>query len=49
MPNVGVYVPVSAIFPEVSSDFATFCRLVRSLSRTDTLYDGKISSTENVP
>ena len=38
MPRVGVFVPVSAIFPEVTSDFATFCSLVRSLSRTDTLF-----------
>jgi hypothetical protein len=38
MPRVGVFVPVSAIYPEVTSDFATFCSLVRSLSRTDTLF-----------
>ncbi|WP_437999875.1 hypothetical protein WMF26_08260 [Sorangium sp. So ce185] len=35
---MGVFVPVSAIFPEVASDFAMFCSLVRSLSRTDTLF-----------
>ncbi|WP_437621618.1 hypothetical protein [Sorangium sp. So ce1151] len=38
MPQVGVFVPVSAIFPELTADFATFCSLVRSLSRTDTLF-----------
>lgn len=38
MAQVGVYVPVSAFFPEVTPDFATFCSLVRSLSRTDTLF-----------
>lgn len=38
VPQVGVFVPVSAIFPEVTPDFPTFCSLVRSLSRTDTLF-----------
>ncbi len=38
MSTVGIYVPVSAIFPEVTADFATFCSLVQSLSRTDTLF-----------
>lgn len=38
MSNVGVFVPVSAIFPEMTADFETFCSLVRGLSRTDTLF-----------
>lgn len=38
MASVGVYVSASAIFPEVATDFATFCSLVRSLSRNDTLF-----------
>ena len=38
MPRFVTFVPVSAIFPEVRPDFATFCRLVRGLSRTDALF-----------
>jgi hypothetical protein len=38
MPVPIVYVPLSAIFPEISSDFASFCALVRALSRTDTIF-----------
>jgi hypothetical protein len=38
MPVPIVYVPLAAIFPEMSSDFATFCALVRTLSCTDTIF-----------
>jgi len=37
MPTTMVYVPVSAVFPDVTPDFATFCATVRSLSRTETI------------
>jgi hypothetical protein len=32
-----IYVPFSAIFPGEGDDFASFCALLRSLSRTDTI------------
>ncbi|MDC3962573.1 hypothetical protein KEG38_52635 [Polyangium jinanense] len=38
MSEVGVYIPVSEVFPDVSNDFDTFKRLVGSLSRTDALF-----------
>lgn len=38
MPRVGVFVPVSAVFPELSADFETFSVLLHGLSRTDTLF-----------
>lgn len=38
MELVNAYVPVSAVFAEVSSDVATLKSLVRSLSRTDALF-----------
>lgn len=36
--QIGVYVPVSEIFPNVQSDFETFKSLLHRLSRTDTLF-----------
>jgi hypothetical protein len=36
--GVGVFVPVSAVFPNVKSDFATFKSLLQNLSLTDTLF-----------
>jgi len=36
--QIGVYVPVSEIFPSVQSDFETFKSLLHDLSRTDTLF-----------
>lgn len=38
MTKVGVFVPVSAVFPEMTDEFTGFCSLVRSLSRTDALF-----------
>lgn len=38
MTTVGVYVPVSAIFPELSFDFDAFGTIVRKLSRTDAMF-----------
>ncbi len=38
MSEVGVFIPVSEVFPDVSNDFETFKRLVGSLSRTDALF-----------
>ncbi len=35
---MGVYVPVSAVFPDVHADFETLSSIVRGLSRTDTLF-----------
>lgn len=35
---IGVYLPVSAVFPDLQSDFPTFKSLLLSLSRTDTLF-----------
>jgi hypothetical protein len=36
--QIGSYLPVSVVFPEVQSDFATFQSLLSGLSRTDTLF-----------
>jgi hypothetical protein len=36
--QVTAYVPFSAIFPGERSDFASFCAMVRSLSRTDAIF-----------
>ncbi|MBC8263560.1 MAG: hypothetical protein H8E47_05490 [Anaerolineales bacterium] len=36
--QIGVYTPVSEIFPDVQSDFETFKSLLHGLSRTDTLF-----------
>ena len=38
MANVGIYVPVSAIFPGIEPTFASFASLLRRLSRTDVLF-----------
>jgi len=38
MSLVGVYVPVSEVFPEVESTFEKFKSLLQGLSRTDTLF-----------
>lgn len=38
MPRTSAYVPFSAIFPGESCDFVSFRALVRTLSRTDTLF-----------
>jgi hypothetical protein len=38
MANTGVFVPVSEVFPGVSSDFDTFRDRLARLSRTDTLF-----------
>lgn len=38
MAETGVYVPLSAVFPEATANFTTFRTLIRSLSRTDTLF-----------
>jgi hypothetical protein len=35
---VGVYIPVSEVFPDIQSDFRTFKTLLNSLSLTDTLF-----------
>lgn len=35
--QIGVYIPVSEIFPDVQSNFETFKDLLHGLSRTDTL------------
>jgi hypothetical protein len=35
---VGVYLPVSAVFPNLQSNFQTFKSLLQNLSRTDTLF-----------
>ena len=37
MPIPMAYVPVSAVFPDATPDFASFCATVRSLSRTETI------------
>lgn len=36
--QIGVYIPVSVVYPEVRSDFTTFKRLLGGLSRTDSLF-----------
>jgi hypothetical protein len=36
--QIGIYVPVSEVFPEVQSDISTFWSLLSDLSRTDTLF-----------
>jgi hypothetical protein len=36
--RVAPYVPLSAIFPEERGDFASFCAMVRTLSRTDAIF-----------
>jgi len=36
--QVGVYVPISEVFPDVRSDIGTFRSLLSNLSRTDTLF-----------
>jgi hypothetical protein len=36
--QIGYYLPVSVVFPQVQSDFATFQSLLSGLSRTDTLF-----------
>jgi hypothetical protein len=36
-PQFAVYVPVSAVFPDIEADFKTLHSLLQSLSRTDTL------------
>jgi hypothetical protein len=36
--ETATYVPLSAIFPGESGDFASFCTLVKTLSRTDTIF-----------
>lgn len=36
--GISVYLPVSAVFPDEPADFDSFCSVVRSLSRTDTLF-----------
>jgi len=38
MSFVGIYVPVATVFPGVADDFGTLCSLLRTLSRTDTLF-----------
>jgi hypothetical protein len=35
---IGVYIPVSEVFPEIQSDFTTFKALLEPLSLTDTLF-----------
>jgi len=36
--QIGVYVPISAVFPDVQGDIVTFRSLLSELSRTDTLF-----------
>lgn len=36
--QVGIYLPVSEVFPNIQSDFQTFKSLLQNLSRTDTLF-----------
>jgi len=36
--QIGVYIPVSEVFPDVQSNFETFKDLLHGLSRTDTLF-----------
>ena len=36
--QIAAHVPCSALFPGESSDFASFCALVRGLSRTDAIF-----------
>jgi hypothetical protein len=36
--QIGVYVPVSEVCPELESDISTFRSLLSDLSRTDTLF-----------
>jgi hypothetical protein len=36
--TIGVFVPVSAVFPGTQADMATFVRLIGTLSRTDVLF-----------
>lgn len=36
--QIGVYIPISEVFPDVQSDFETFKSLLHGLSRTDTLF-----------
>ena len=36
--QVGVFIPVSEVFPGIESDFETFKALLKDLSRTDTLF-----------
>lgn len=35
---IGVYLPISEVFPDIKSDVETFKNLLHSLSRTDTLF-----------
>ena len=51
--QIGVYLPISEVFPEIQNDFATFQYLLSCLSRTDTLFwcarlNLIISTTENI-
>lgn len=36
--QIGVYVPISEVFPDIQSDIVTFRSLLSGLSRTDTLF-----------
>jgi len=38
MPHIGIYAPISAIFPGLEPTFATFVSRLRRLSRTDVLF-----------
>jgi hypothetical protein len=38
MPVPATFVPLTELFPEQHGDFASFCALVRTLSRTDTIF-----------
>ncbi len=38
MSDAGVFVPVSAVFPGIQADIATFVELLRTLSRTDVVF-----------